>query len=85
MNKKKRMAENISNSLIDEIYDAAKKSGATGGKISGAGGGGFMFFYCPGTSKYQVIEKLKQFGGEVRNYNFTPLGARSWKINEIIQ
>ena len=82
---KKRMAENISNSLIDEIYDAAKKSGATGGKISGAGGGGFMFFYCPGTSKYQVIEKLKQFGGEVRNYNFTPLGARSWKINEIIQ
>ena len=41
---KKQMAEGISNSLMDEIYEAAKKAGATGGKISGAGGGGFMTF-----------------------------------------
>src|SRR5439155_17822717 len=41
---KKQMAEGISNQLIEEIYDAAKKAGSTGGKISGAGGGGFMFF-----------------------------------------
>ena len=45
---KRRMAHNISNSRIEEIYEAAKKAGATGGKISGAGGGGFMIFYCPG-------------------------------------
>ncbi len=77
---KKNMAENISNSRMDEIYDAAKKAGATGGKISGAGGGGFMFFYCPGTSKYAVIEELKKFGGDVINYHFTTSGARSWKI-----
>lgn len=41
------MAHSISNPLIDSIYEAAIKSGATGGKISGAGGGGFMFFFCP--------------------------------------
>src|SRR6266513_79338 len=44
---KRKMAEGISNQLIDEIYEAAKSAGATGGKISGAGGGGFMIFYCP--------------------------------------
>ncbi|NOT37374.1 MAG: dehydrogenase [Saprospiraceae bacterium] len=76
---KKKMAQNISNSQLDEIYEEAKKAGATGGKISGAGGGGFMFFYCPGVSKYKVIEKLKRFDGEFRSYQFTPLGARSWK------
>lgn len=44
---KRLMAHNISNTSIEEVYDAAKKAGATGGKISGAGGGGFMIFYCP--------------------------------------
>ncbi len=44
---KKRMAANISNPFIEHIYETAKKAGASGGKISGAGGGGFMFFYCP--------------------------------------
>lgn len=76
---KKKMANNISNSTLDEIYECAKNAGATGGKISGAGGGGFMFFYCPGITKYNVIESLKKFGGEIRLYQFTPLGARSWK------
>ena len=52
------MAEGISNTLMDEIYDAAKKAGATGGKISGAGGGGFMMFYCPGNTKYAVRDAL---------------------------
>ncbi|MEO6190670.1 MAG: dehydrogenase [Saprospiraceae bacterium] len=78
---KKKIAENISNSLIEEIYETAKKAGASGGKISGAGGGGFMFFYCPGNTKYKVIESLSRYGGEFRNYHFTPLGARSWKTN----
>ena len=50
------MAEGISNPLMEEMYEAAKKAGATGGKISGAGGGGFMIFYCPGNTKYAVME-----------------------------
>lgn len=77
---KRQMAEGISNSLIDEIYEAAKKSGATGGKISGAGGGGFMTFYCPKNTKYHVIETLNSFGGYVKNYQFVNHGLTSWTI-----
>lgn len=75
---KRRMAQNISNSKIEEIYEAAKKAGATGGKISGAGGGGFMIFYCPGNTHHAVVEELKKFGGEVKNYTFTKYGLTTW-------
>ncbi|MFT3678843.1 MAG: dehydrogenase [Ferruginibacter sp.] len=77
---KRLMAHNISNNSIEAIYDAAKKAGATGGKISGAGGGGFMIFYCPGNSRYKVIETLNSFGGEVKKYSFTKYGLTSWTI-----
>lgn len=77
---KKNMAANISNNSMEEIYAAAKKSGATGGKISGAGGGGFMIFYCPGNSRYPVIETLHNFGGKISPYQFTKHGLTSWTI-----
>ena len=60
---KRKMAEGISNPLMEEIYETAKKAGATGGKISGAGGGGFMIFYCPVNTKYKVMKSLEKFGG----------------------
>lgn len=75
---KKEMAEGITNPLIDEIYETAIRAGATGGKISGAGGGGFMMFYCPGNSRYSVIQALKGFGGEFRRFKFEPNGNQSW-------
>jgi len=77
---KKNMAEGISNDLMEEIYETAKKAGATGGKISGAGGGGFMIFYCPGNSKYNVIKNLEKFGGEHRDYQFVKTGLTTWAI-----
>ncbi|MFT3903706.1 MAG: dehydrogenase [Niabella sp.] len=77
---KRKMASGINNSLIDEIYSVAKKHGATGGKISGAGGGGFMIFYCPGNSKYKVQEKLEQFGGRYHHYSFTKKGLKTWTV-----
>jgi D-glycero-alpha-D-manno-heptose-7-phosphate kinase len=77
---KRKMAANISNSAIEEIYEAAKNAGATGGKISGAGGGGFMIFYCPGNTNHAVKETLLQFGGEVKNYTFTTYGLSSWNV-----
>jgi len=77
---KRKMAHNISNSSIEEIYEAAKKAGATGGKISGAGGGGFMIFYCPGNTRYKVIETLNTFGGEIKNYLFTKYGLTTWTM-----
>jgi D-glycero-alpha-D-manno-heptose-7-phosphate kinase len=75
---KRKMAANISNSRIEEIYDAAKKAGATGGKISGAGGGGFMIFYCPKNTRYNVVKTLLGFGGEVKQYQFTQHGLNTW-------
>lgn len=77
---KRRMATNISNSFIEDIYEAAKKSGASGGKISGAGGGGFMIFYCPENTRHKVIAALRQFGGEVKQYTFTTNGLTSWVV-----
>jgi D-glycero-alpha-D-manno-heptose-7-phosphate kinase len=77
---KRKMTEGISNSLMEEIYETAKASGATGGKISGAGGGGFMIFYCPGTTKYKVIKSLERFGGHHKNYQFVDYGMKSWTI-----
>ncbi|MEO7802563.1 MAG: dehydrogenase [Ginsengibacter sp.] len=78
---KRQMAANISNTVIEEIYSSAKEAGATGGKISGAGGGGFMIFYCPKNSRHQVVKRLLQFGGEVKNYTFTKHGLITWSIN----
>ncbi|OQY94357.1 MAG: dehydrogenase [Sphingobacteriales bacterium UTBCD1] len=77
---KKEMAEGISNSLMEEIYETAKKAGATGGKITGAGGGGFMIFYCPGTTKYQVIKSLEKFGGQHKDYRFVEHGLTTWTM-----
>ncbi|MEN9525592.1 MAG: hypothetical protein RLZZ256_976, partial [Bacteroidota bacterium] len=70
--------EGISNSWLEEIYDTARKAGASGGKISGAGGGGFMIFYCPGNTRHHVAESLTKLGGSVQPYQFTLSGIRSW-------
>jgi len=75
---KKQMASGITNDNLDNLYKTAIKSGATGGKISGAGGGGYMFFYCPGNTRFRVIESLKQFGGHTERYEFTQAGLVTW-------
>lgn len=77
---KKQMAQGISTPFLDEIYESAIKSGASGGKISGAGGGGFMFFYCPSNSRYNVIKTLQKLGGKIYEYGFTQKGLTTWKI-----
>jgi D-glycero-alpha-D-manno-heptose-7-phosphate kinase len=77
---KKQMANSISNSLIDSIYNTAINNGAKGGKISGAGGGGFMFFYCPATSKNKVANAITQHGGKIQPFKFTQEGLITWTI-----
>jgi len=75
---KKQMASGITNPGLDELYKTAIQNGATGGKISGAGGGGYMFFYCPGNTRFRVIESLKEFGGYTERYEFTSGGLVTW-------
>lgn len=77
---KRKMAEGISNPLMEDIYETAKAAGATGGKISGAGGGGFMIFYCPVNTRYKVQRSLEKFGGMHRDYQFATHGLSTWTI-----
>jgi D-glycero-alpha-D-manno-heptose-7-phosphate kinase len=78
--KKKRSAKTVSNPHIDEIYEAAIKSGALAGKVSGAGGGGFMLFFVPNEKRMNVIRTLNSFQGQVSNCHFTKHGSQSWRI-----
>lgn len=75
---KKLLAEGITNPEIEKIYKIAKKNGASGGKVSGAGGGGFMIFYCPDNKRSQVVRALEKHGGKVKRYEFVTQGLSSW-------
>ena len=76
---KKAMAKGISNSAIDDVYATAIRAGATGGKVSGAGGGGHMILYCPGTTRYDVEQALEAFGGAFKRLQFVEHGLHTWR------
>ena len=63
---KREMANGISNDGIDELYDTAMKCGAEGGKLLGAGGGGFLLFYCPKEKQEYLKNKLR-----LRQFDFS--------------
>jgi len=77
---KKRMAKEISNSEIDTLYETARNNGALGGKITGAGGGGYMFLYCEFDKKHIVARKLEELGAEVVEFTFEPRGLQTWEV-----
>ncbi len=77
---KKRSAKTVSNPHIDEIYEAAIWAGALAGKVSGAGGGGFMLFLTPAEKRMDVIRTLNTFNGQVSNCHFTKHGCQAWHM-----
>lgn len=77
---KKRSAKTVSNPHIDKVYSAALEAGALAGKVSGAGGGGFMWFFVPTERRMSVIRALNSFGGEVSNCHFTNNGTQAWRL-----
>lgn len=79
---KKLMADGITNSLIDQLYETAIQAGAIGGKISGAGGGGFMIFYVNPDKMTNVQNALNQFEGNFKSFKFTDQGLLTWTSNE---
>lgn len=79
---KKNLAQGITTPFLDEIYQTAQQQGATGGKISGAGGGGFMMFYCPKDSRLNIIEALKKKGVAHCIYRFEKKGLQTWTSKE---
>jgi D-glycero-alpha-D-manno-heptose-7-phosphate kinase len=79
---KKNLSPRISNSRIDEMYETARNSGALGGKITGAGGGGYMLFYCEFEKRHKVAEALKQLGATPTEFAFESRGLQAWRIHE---
>lgn len=76
---KKRMADSITNANIDHIDKIARNAGAFAGKISGAGGGGFMFFLTPPDARQRVMRALEPLGGTATGCHFTSRGATAWR------
>jgi D-glycero-alpha-D-manno-heptose-7-phosphate kinase len=79
---KKQTAASVAPPFIEELYEEARKRGVIGGKISGAGGGGFMFLYCPFDRKPAVSERLVEMGAQVLPVAFEPDGVQSWIVDE---
>ena len=77
---KKKMASKITNPQIDEMYAEALKQGAIGGKLLGAGGGGYLLMYTPFTKKHLVAERLEALGGQLVDFNFDQRGAVTWRV-----
>jgi D-glycero-alpha-D-manno-heptose-7-phosphate kinase len=75
---KKETAAGISTGHIEELYTLAFKHGAVGGKVSGAGGGGFMMFIVPPHRRIGVVRALNATGAEAGGVHFTAQGAESW-------
>jgi D-glycero-alpha-D-manno-heptose-7-phosphate kinase len=75
---KKRMSGKISTDQIDGLYEAARAAGALGGKIAGAGGGGFMFFFTGFDRRHAVEAALTAAGAEVVHFGFSEAGLQTW-------
>jgi len=78
---KKQMSPKITTPFIDEAYEQACQHGALGGKVTGAGGGGYMLFYCPFERKHHVAEALIAMGASVDEFEFAPEGLATWSVD----
>lgn len=77
---KRQVAANISTPLMEEVLDRARKAGAWSGKVSGAGGGGFMMLMVDPIDRMQLISALNSLEGRVVHFNFVKQGTQAWRI-----
>lgn len=77
---KKRFASQITTPAIDELYETARRAGALGGKLLGAGGGGYMLLYCPFEAKPLVSRAVERIGAQVVDFDFEFAGLQSWGV-----
>lgn len=78
---KKRTASGVSNTLIDRLHAVGLGHGAMAGKVSGAGGGGFLMFIVKPGRRNGLIQALRAEGGDAASVQFTPLGCQSWEAD----
>ncbi len=79
---KKKYSPLISNPFIDSLYDASQKAGAIGGKLTGAGGGGYMLFYCYPDREIKVREALEKAGATWIPFSFEFDGLQTWEVEQ---
>lgn len=79
---KKKQSSLIANTRINDIYDMAIKYGALGGKITGAGGGGFMLLLCEPNKEHLIIDNLEKSGLKPMTFNFDMEGLQTWEVNK---
>jgi D-glycero-alpha-D-manno-heptose-7-phosphate kinase len=79
---KRQFSSKISNLRLDAIYDEALAHGAVGGKLLGAGGGGFFLFYVTPFRKHELVARLEASGLNVRPFRFEQEGLRAWSARE---
>lgn len=79
---KKRFSTKITDPRIDELYKVAIQNGAIGGKLLGAGGGGYLLFLCEFDKWHIVAGKLEDLGGKIVGFTFDLHGMKSWEMNE---
>lgn len=79
---KKRMSSKITNPQVDALYNEAMAAGALGGKLLGAGGGGYLLMYCPYNLRHKVAARLEAAGGQLTDWCFELRGAQSWISDE---
>jgi len=79
---KRHFSDKISNEKLDHFYDQAIRHGAAGGKLMGAGGGGFFVFYSPPFCKHELIQALEDAGGMIRPFTFDQKGLHAWTVRE---
>jgi D-glycero-alpha-D-manno-heptose-7-phosphate kinase len=77
---KKRLTEGITNAAVDRMYTVARREGAIGGKMTGAGGGGYFLFLTRFDRRHRVAAALEKLGGQVVPFQFEPRGVRSWPV-----
>jgi D-glycero-alpha-D-manno-heptose-7-phosphate kinase len=78
---KKRMSTRISTARIDELYAEARAAGALGGKVTGAGGGGYVLLYCRHDCKHRVAERMIALDAPVTEFAFEESGLRTWRVD----
>lgn len=78
---KKAFSPYIATPFVDEAYALARKHGAWGGKITGAGGGGFMVIACPFDRRLELTKVLSDAGMHVRPFSFTTQGVHAWSVD----
>ena len=79
---KKRFSTRMTNPDINELYEAARRNGALGGKLMGAGGGGYLMFLCEFDRWHIVAQELTRLGGRITNFALDTQGLRTWEVSD---